>query len=281
MDFFYDGGKMVRPKKELVNKYTSGILDFLKTADSMDFMLLQEVDVNSSRTSKQNEVQIIGQELNQYSATFGYNYKVKFVPIPFFNPLGKVEMGQMNLSKASPVSSQRYSYYSAYSWPMRLFMLDRCFIVSRFQLTSGKQLVVLNTHNSAYDAGGKLREQEMPVIRDVMVKEFKKGNYVVAGGDWNQNPPDYSINNITGKFLANSVEKIDFSIFPEGWKIVNDKNSGTNRSLDFPLSIEKTKVTLIDYYIVSPNLKVEAIQTLTQNFQFSDHEPVFLRIKLN
>ena len=53
MDFFYDGGEMVRPTKQLIDKYTNGILDYLQSVDSLDFILLQEVDKNSARTKKQ------------------------------------------------------------------------------------------------------------------------------------------------------------------------------------------------------------------------------------
>ena len=87
-------------------------------------------------------------------------------------------------------------------------MLDRCFVVSRFQLENGKELVLLNTHNSAYDAGGKMRDEEMPVIRDLMLKEFEKGNYVVAGGDWNQNPPSYDISKMNAGNPAVYREKL-------------------------------------------------------------------------
>jgi endonuclease/exonuclease/phosphatase family metal-dependent hydrolase len=281
MDFFYDGGEMVHPTDALVKKYTTGILNFLTSSDSIDFILLQEVDKNSARTGGQNEIERIKNTLNTYSFSFGLNYKVFFVPLPFTNPLGKVEMGQMNLSGYKSMDSKRYSFFSAYAWPKRLFMLDRCFVVSRFRLKNGKELVVMNTHNSAYDAGGKLREEEMPVIRDLMVEEFEKGNYVVAGGDWNQNPPAYQLSEVNTEFIPSSTEQLDFSIFPEKWQVAYDPYLPTNRSLDFPLTTGKTEVTIIDYYIVSPNIKIEAIKVIPQNFEFSDHEAVFLKMKLN
>ncbi|MBT6004869.1 MAG: hypothetical protein HOG79_04045, partial [Prolixibacteraceae bacterium] len=132
MDFFYDGGKMVRPTKQLTEKYTNGILKYLQSVDSLDFILLQEADKNSARTNKQDEIEMIQAALPKHASSFGTNYNVQFVPLPFTNPLGKVEMGQLNLSKYKPESSQRYSFFSAYAWPKRLFMLDRCFVISLF-----------------------------------------------------------------------------------------------------------------------------------------------------
>jgi len=280
MDFFYDGGEMVRPTEQLIEKYTNGVLDYLQSVDSLDFILLQEVDKNSARTNKQDETQLIQETLSDFGSSYGINYNVKFVPLPFTNPLGKVEMGQVNLTKFQPESSQRYSFFSAYAWPKRLFMLDRCFVVSRFKLGNGKDLVIMNTHNSAYDAGGKLRDAEMPIIRDLMLEEFEKGNYVVAGGDWNQNPPDYDLAEVDKKYPAVLREKLDASLFPPEWQIVYDPQKPTNREIDAPLTIGKTEGTIIDYFILSPNVQKEQIKTLSQNFQFSDHEPVFLKIKL-
>ncbi len=280
MDFFYDGGKMVRPTKPLVEKYTAGVLNYLQSVDSVDFVFLQEVDKNSARTGGQNEIEMIRTALPDCVSSFGTNYKVSFVPLPFTNPLGKVEMGQMNLSKKQPVSSERYSYFSAYAWPKRLFMLDRCFVVSRFQLGNGKELVVMNTHNSAYDAGGKLRDAEMPVIRDLMLAEYSKGNYVVAGGDWNQNPPDYELSKVEPTYPAVKRESLDATLFPDSWQIVYDPQKPTNREIDAPLTKNVTEGTIIDYYLLSPNIEMERIKTFSQDFQFSDHEPVFLKVKI-
>lgn len=160
-------------------------------------------------------------------------------------------------------------------------MLDRCFIVSEFPLKNGKNLIVINTHNSAYDSGGKLRQQEMPVIRDFMQKEFAAGNYVIAGGDWNQNPPGYDKTEMASDYQATNRVEMDSTLFPGNWQIVYDPQHPTNREIDAPFSIEKTKVTIIDYFIASPNVKVKAIEVLPQNFRNSDHEPVLFHLSIN
>ncbi len=280
MDFFFDGGEGIHPESRRVKKYTSGVLNTLKASDSIDFILLQEVDRNSTRTDYQDQAVSIQRQLPGYFSTFGYNYKVDFIPVPLLHPLGKMAMGQMTLSRFSPEDSRRYSYFSEYKWPMRLFMLDRCFLVSRYPLEDGAELVVFNTHNSAYDAGGKLREKEMPIIRNLMLEAYKKGNYVVAGGDWNQNPPGYDSVSIDAPFPAVHREVLDASLFPPAWKIVFDPVRPTNREIDAPLTKGKTGVTIIDYFIVSPNVQVLEMKTWRQNFKYSDHEPVFFQVRL-
>jgi len=280
MDFFYDGGKSVRPSTERVKKYTAGVIHFIQSVDSLDFIFLQEVDKNSARTGRQDETEMVRNAMPSFASSFGINYNVQFVPLPFFNPLGKVEMGQMILSKYQPVESQRYSYHSSYAWPKRLFMLDRCFVLSRIKLQNGKELVLMNTHNSAYDAGGKLREMEMPLIRDLMLKEYEKGNYVVAGGDWNQNPPSFKTEELNKTYPGVDRVFLDGSLFPDNWQIVYDPHHPTNREIDAPLTPGKTEVTIIDFFVLSPNIDAENIKVISQNFQNSDHDPVYMRIKI-
>ncbi len=280
MDFFYDGGTKVHPEPRLVNKYTSGVLDFLQSLDSVDFIFLQEVDKNSARTDRQDETKLVENAMSSYAKSYGTNYDVWFVPIPFTRPLGKVEMGQMTLSRYQPAEAFRYSYFSKYPWPKRLFMLDRCFLVSKFPLSNGKELVVFNTHNSAYDQGGKLRNVEMPLIRDLMLQEYKKGNYVVAGGDWNQNPSGYDPEKVDMTYPAVYRERLDGSLFPADWHIVFDPKHPTNREINAPLTPGKTAVTIIDFFILSPNIDAEQINVIPLNFQNSDHNPVFMQIKM-
>src|SRR3712207_7070413 len=44
----------------------------------------------------------------------------------------------------------------------------------------------INTHCSAYDKGGKMKLEQMKYLSQFIDSEYKKGNYVLVGGDWNQ-----------------------------------------------------------------------------------------------
>lgn len=76
-DFFYDGGKMVRSTRDLVNKNYAGVKEtILKWKQDADFILLQEVDVDSRRSWGQNQLQGI-KEMLDFNAVFGKNYQVR------------------------------------------------------------------------------------------------------------------------------------------------------------------------------------------------------------
>lgn len=279
MDFFYDGGKQVRPSRENVMGNLNYVEEYLQKADSIDIFLLQEVDFSSKRSYKINQHDRLAGLDSVFHSSFGVNYKVPFVPLPPKSPMGRVHSGLMTISELIPSSVARFSFPGNYAWPMSVFMLDRCFLSSRYSLENGKELLVVNTHNSAYDDGG-LRDIQTRYLRDFMLREYKKGNYILAGGDWNQCPPGF-----IPKFLNQPFDTIDHSeitpdLMPDDWKWVYDPSVPTNRRVKTPYRRGETLVTLIDYFLVSPNVEVLAVKGDDLDFAHSDHQPVRISVRL-
>jgi endonuclease/exonuclease/phosphatase family metal-dependent hydrolase len=282
MDFFYDGGKGVRPSKELSRKYLNGIKKFLIGEENIDFWLLQEVDESSKRSHRMKETEEIINALPDYFPVFARNYKVPFVPVPIYEPMGPVKGGILSLSRATPSIAIRYAYPLIASWPNRLFLLDRCFILSRYPLKNGKDLVVMNTHNSAYVYDSTLREKELDIILQEMTREYKKGNYVIAGGDWNANPPDFEpVDGFNGHRHEASKVKMRPDFLPDNWTFAYDPGAPTNRNNDKPFVKGENGTTCLDYFMLSPNIKLLEAKTIDLEFQDSDHNPVFVRVKLD
>lgn len=280
MDFFYGGGEKVRPDVNQFKKYINGIYKTISSYQSADFLLLQEVDINSKRSYHNDEAANIHDIMPEHHSFFATNYKVPFVPKPFINPLGNVESGIQTLSKFKPHIASKHYFSSSYSWPYRLFTLKRAYLKMVYKLKRGIQLVVYNTHNSAFD-DGNLRQVEFKTIRQDMVNEYARGNYVVAGGDWNLNPPEFNPNKDSLNYNLQSVQpKLDAQAIPEGWQWAWDKNIPTNRSNNRPFEKGKNTTTIIDYFIVSPNISIDTVITRNMDFQYSDHQPVIMQITL-
>ncbi|MCF8230618.1 MAG: endonuclease/exonuclease/phosphatase family protein [Bacteroidales bacterium] len=273
MDFFYDGGEQVRSDSSTYKKYFNGITDFLVSHDSIDIILLQEVDRNSRRSYYNNQVHHIIKTLPAYNAVFAKNYDVPFVPLPLANPLGKVEAGMMTMASFRPMMSYRFALPQTHNWPESLFMLDRAVVMSTFPLPGDKELVVMNIHNSAYVEDAKERRKELRVIKKLAQQEYQKGNYVIAGGDWNQNPPGFKPKALPAGDKVGFTLPKDF-ISPE-WQWAYMGGQPTNRSLKAPFG-KDVKTTIIDFFLVSPNLQVEEIRVMNQHFKNSDHEPVYM-----
>jgi endonuclease/exonuclease/phosphatase family metal-dependent hydrolase len=195
--------------------------------------------------------------------------------------MGDVEAGLVSVSKQSASLSTRFSFPGNYAWPKSLFLLDRCFLVNRYPVKNGKELLIINTHNSAFD-DGSLKKQQLNILKEFIEDEYKQGNYIVLGGDWNQNPPNLEKENF-GEYKENSnfiLSSIDKNIFSEDWKFAFDNNNPTNRALTAPYKEGETPVTILDFFLLSPNIKMLKIETINKNFENSDHNPVHLQFKL-
>jgi len=279
MDFFYDGGKQVRTSEKNVRQNLEKITRFIKEQQSSDFILLQEVDRDSARSYHLDEFDSISKLLENFQACFGINYNVKFVPVPVTSPLGKVFSGLATFSRQVPKSSVRYSFPGNYGWPKGLFMLDRCFLVNRYAVSDGKELLVINTHNSAYD-DGSLRKGQMDYLKAFLTDEYSRGNYIIVGGDWNQCAPGFSPGFDRKNFDTHNYSLIDNDYLPRDWTWFYDNKTPSNRRLMIPYDPEKSLVTVIDYYLMSPNIKGVFKQTVNLDFQHSDHQPVLAKIRL-
>lgn len=279
-DFFFDGGRMTRPDKAYYEQCSQKALNHISGLKETDFFLFQEVDLDSKRSHHDDQVHRITQQLPGYEYAIAVNYKVIYVPVPVTNPMGKVNSVLLTLSKYQSAEITRFAFPGGFAWPQGLFMLDRCFLLTRIPLSSGKDLVLINTHNEAFD-DGSLRKQQMEVLRKTMVREYEKGNYVITGGDWNLNPIGYDPAILrtgdAGKFIEPLIEQ-DF--MPDGWQWSFDPDIPTNRNVDQPYRRGMTPVTIIDFFIVSPNVAVLEIKTGDLLFQWSDHQPVRMKILL-
>lgn len=274
-DFVMDGGgKAPAPTKEMVSRYLDGIAGTVASVPA-EIRFIQEVDHDSSRSHGIDEIT----PLSMDSTAFALNYDVLFVPYPF-DYVGTVHSGILTTSEYALNNAQRIALPCPFSWPLRTANLKRCMLVSRMNVEgTDKQLVLVNFHLEAYDDGeGKIRQTEM--LTQLLLDEYAKGNYVIAGGDWNQTMPDTEANNYpnTHRDLWN-VGLLTWDSAPEGWQFAFDPSSPTCRLLNQaydPADTVGTQYYVIDGFIVSPNIRVDSVSTLDQDFVNSDHNPVLM-----
>lgn len=280
-DFFMDGGKGVKTaSRERVQQNLDDIVAAVKKINP-DFAMFQEVDVNSHRSYGTDESRILGKSIPQGQMTFARNFKVAFIPYPL-PPIGKVDSGIATLSRYQIREASRISLPSPFSWPNRLGNLKRCLAVHRIPVSNGRELVLVNLHLEAYDDGeGKVAQTKM--LRELLQKETEAGNYVIAGGDFNQifSNVDSSLYPVhEGKWTPGVIRTEDFG---EGMQLLMDAETASCRSLDKPLAGAEKKdfqFYIIDGFICSKNVTVESIKTQNLGFHASDHNPVVLKARL-
>jgi endonuclease/exonuclease/phosphatase family metal-dependent hydrolase len=265
-DFFYDGGTTVRMGRDITAKNLDGILATLSAMDSVDIILLQEVDTLAKRSWWTNQFSALKDALPGHGAAFTLNYNVDFVPIPFLDPMGRVMGGLASFGRFATTSDLRYQFPSSFGWPDRIYFLDRCFLEQRIPLADGRELVIINTHNSAFD-DGSLKAAEMAYLREHLLREERKGNPVIVGGDWNQGAPGTGFQEVGNPFI-------------EGWQWAYDTSFGTNRDLKAAYVAGRTETFVIDFFLVSPGVEVQEVRVIDLGFENSDHQPVYLRVNI-
>lgn len=278
MDFFYDGGTKVRTPKEKFSENYSAISGFLKNIDSVDFYLLQEVDRKSKRSFRTDEYSGFIETIKPSSSQFAINYDVFFVPLPPDSPMGKVLSGISIMGSAAPSSSIRYAFPGKYGFPKQLFMLDRCFLVNRYPLSNGKELVLINTHNEAFDPG-EIRKAQMAYLKQFVLAEYSKGNYIIAGGDWNQCPPEFKAE-FRDEAVFSEQMMLEKDYLPSDWKWAYDPSTPSNRTVTAAYKPGITATTVIDFFLLSPNIDEISVKCLDLSFRNSDHNPVILKARL-
>jgi hypothetical protein len=279
MDFFYDGGSRIRPGYTYYIDCLDGICRMLNESDTVNFFFLQEIDHSARRSYYLDQVSRISGTLPDMCYSYVVNYDCRFVPVPVSSPMGRVEAGMMICSGSRPDSVARIGFDRHPAWPGRMFNMKRCFMASWYSLTENRKLVLVNVHNSAFDTGGFLRQREMQMLSDFMTGEYRKGNFVLAGGDWNANPPGFDPSLILTGDRVKTDPFDDLSTYFPGWRFAFDPAGPTNRNVDTPYKQGQTLTTIIDFFLVSPNLEIITVSTLQRGFEFSDHNPVCLRFR--
>jgi len=153
------------------------------------------------------------------------------------------------------------------------------FLVNRYPLHGGGELLVINTHNSAYD-DGSLRGQQMSYLKDFLLTEYDNGNYVIVGGDWNQTPYGLSPELPFHQFDTINLTYIEKDYPADDWKWAFDDSMPTNRRVSVPYNRSSSFTTIIDFYLLSPNIEIKNVRTVDLDFAHSDHQPVEIKIKL-
>lgn len=284
MDFFMDGGKYVQAPEEWQNEHLAGILSTTASKlKSADFILLQEVDRDAKRSYGIDQAESLAGQLPDHEGVFAANFKVRFIPVPFdpfpfVRPMGRVHGGLASYSRYPASSAVRYDFPGAYGWPTRIYHLDRCFLAQRFAAPGGAELVVVNTHNSAYD-DGSLKAEEMKALKAFAEGEYQKGNYVLVGGDWNQCPPDFDPKTFKKSESAYDQQNISGDYLP-GWTWAYDPGTPTNRKVAAPYNADSTFTTVIDFFLLSPNIEALNTRGVDLDFAYSDHQPVLLDLRL-
>lgn len=283
--FFMDGGtESWAWSEERLTANVNSIAAFLSQQQA-DLYLIQEVDIDSTRSYHVDERQPICQALTGKSYVFAQNYDSPFLMYPLTQPHGASRSGLLTFSPVTITSAKRVELPVENS-VMKLLDLDRCYSVSRIPVNNNKELILYNLHLSAYTSDGTIATEQLKLLLSDMQAEYKKGNWCVAGGDFNKD----LLGDSAAYFGEADQEYSWAQPIPEG------TFDGYDISLVAPLNEtapvpscrnadsayhQGQYVLTVDGFLVSANVTVEEADVIDTGFRWSDHNPVMMTFLLD
>lgn len=283
--FFMDGGKESRAasKESVINCINMGI-DTV-AGFNPDFILFQEVDLDSTRSYHVNQYDMLSNGFNSYSRVKAINYDSAYLMYPILEPHGASYSSMATFSRYEITSSIRRSFPISTSLS-KFLDLDRCYSVSRVAVEGEKELVIYNVHSSAYGGSDEIRTAQMTMLMNDMKAEYDKGNYVVCGGDFNHDftgDSTQKLNNGMGTLDFGWAQPFPEDLIPEGFSRAISYKDGeynpTCRDCDIPYE-EGNFTIIVDGFIISDNVKCVEVENVVTGFEYSDHNPVVLKFIL-
>ena len=284
--FFMDGGDKARAwSKDRLEANLKNIVNVLKE-ENADLCLVQEVDVDSTRTYGVDEREYL--KFDGMSRVYAENWDSPYLFYPIGEPHGAAQTGIVTLSSFGVTSARRVEL-PVETGVMKIIDLDRCYSKSRIPvIKDGKaagELVLYNFHLSAYTSDGKIAEEQLEMLLTDMEHEYALGNYCVAGGDFNKD-----ILGDSSKYFGKSdVEYTWAQPIPEGMveahgvKLVAplDEKDPVPSCRNADGAYHKGQYVLtIDGFLVTANVTVKYSEVVDTQFRYSDHNPVAMTFEL-
>ncbi len=280
--FFMDGGESSWGKDaESVAEAVCGAGELVRSLNP-DFALLQEVDRDGTRSYHIDELELLNQSLKGYYYTYAQNYDSPFLFYPLSEPHGANKAGIVTYSGGEIGDALRRSLPISESFS-KFVDLDRCYSISRIPLKDGKMFCLYNIHMSAYGSSDELRSGQLSMLYGDMEADYKAGNYVVCGGDFNHN--------LKIEYRENEPEWAHLfprESLPEGFRMAIDESEeeesiahNTCRDTSAPYDENTSYTVTLDGFIVSDNVIVNSYMHVDSGYRNSDHDPVLMEFSFD
>ena len=166
--FFMDGGTESRAySAEAVRENISGAMDAASKLEP-DFLLLQEVDRDATRSYHVDEVSMAAELMPEKTWVYAQNYDSPYLFWPVTEPHGASKSGIVTMSACRVDSALRRSLPVAENVSC-ILDLDRCYSVSRIPVENGKTLCLYNAHLSAYLSDGQIAMEQLDEYPDIVI----------------------------------------------------------------------------------------------------------------
>ena len=275
-DFVADGGKGVLPKSpEVVAQNLSGFRKILDD-NTADVLFIQEIATSSPLNYGANVLEAIEAAIPRRAEAYSVDVATALLPPPL-----KVEHGKAILSRLAIEDAQRIALPLEESFILGAIRHNYSAALVRIPISnSSRSWVLLNVHFAAFDTDGEVRRKQLQAVLEIAQREYQGGNPVVIGGDFNMEflrDPFPSTEDVKLRFWIRDFPR---QMLPEGWHLAYGTNAPSVRTLAAPYVAGANYTTVVDGFILSPEVVAESIHVIDTQFEYSDHQPSVVTLRL-
>jgi len=179
-------GDRVHMTESEVTSHLDSISEYINS-DTIDILLLQEVDISSKRSAYIDQVQYLLEKTHFNYAVYGSMWKSDIIPS---GGLGKVDVGVAILSRWPLSGAERIQlplredqkFYEKY------FYLRRCMVKAKLEIPGWDDLYAIDIHAASFSTDDTKQKHIIKYknVLDLTALDF----HFVTGGDLNAIPPE-------------------------------------------------------------------------------------------
>ena len=279
--FFYDGGDAVHVPPADVDETVGAIADAIRAA-APQITLIQEMDRGSKRTGM---VDMLGPWQTAAGAPCAVTtpyHRSPFVPKPFSNPLGRVDMHLAVLSQA-PLKGALRTQLALLDEPriVQVFNLKRALLTAEIEVEGLDQpLAVAVTHLSAFSFGDGTLAAQVAAL-DAWMAARPAGQPWILAGDMNLLPTGDDKARLTTErdLYADSASPIDPLLAKYKELMGNERQLAPENRTYLPFGAAEPD-RKIDYVFVGGPIEVLDARVMREHAAISDHLPVLARVRV-
>ena len=261
--------------RRCITDAVGAIGETLESLDA-DLVLLQEIAAASFMTRGVDVKAGVLRALSRYRVAFWEDFSTTMVPPPF-----NLSNGLMSLAGVAGAECTVRPLPLEPGFRLGILKKQYGALVTRIPVEDGREWVIINIHLAAFDDGGKVRLRQVSALLELAQAAYRSGAHVVIGGDWNLRLIDTAFPHGTEERHLWWIHDFPHETIPEGWTFGLDPSVPSVRTLHRPYEAGVNYVTIIDGFLVSPNVVVERVETIDLGFLHTDHHPVLASLRMS
>lgn len=258
----------IKTNKELFDNNLKTAITALKPLKP-DFIGFQEIDLDSKRSFKVNQVNKIAEALNFAQSAIAINWDKNYLPFPYFPfsaHFGRILSGQAVLSRYPIESHERIALEKITNKPFfyKAFYIDRLAQITKINI-KGRFLILINVHLEAFEVATRQKQTE---FLQKLLSKYVDDHPVLLIGDFNSTLINGDNPQPTINLLLNN---------PSLKSAVPKEKLTDEQSRTFP---SDKPIAKLDYIFYTPKtIEVMEWGVISEAEQASDHLPLMIKFR--